>query len=239
MNKSLTTLYSSKWNGLIAAVKQEQFIKKPAHPLLIKVSDKYIQAKVKVLIVGQETDGWGKKGKDFATNPSNVDELQSGYYQYLFEYAKKWNRPFWNRANFRFFDEQLKKHFNNDVCCVWSNLSKIGKDGRGKTTDQIADIENKYFAVHLDELEILKPNIIIFNTGHSRDDLLKSRFNAEFTETNSPYKKKQIAQVKFAGPNENILGYRTYHPNFRQGVKDRKNRNKAIIDLIESNFIAA
>jgi hypothetical protein len=91
----------------------------------------------------------------------------------------------------------------------------------------------------LEELEILQPNIIIFNTGHLRDDLLKSRFNTELIETNSPYEKKQIAQVNFTGPNENILSYRTYHPNFRQGVKDRKNRNKAIIDLIKSNFKSA
>ena len=54
MNQELKALYSHKWNNLIANSKDTD----ATYPLLIKVNEEYQNADIKVMIVGQETDGW-------------------------------------------------------------------------------------------------------------------------------------------------------------------------------------
>jgi len=54
MNKALEQLYRGKWNNLIENSKELR----TAYPLLIKVNEDYVNADIRVMIVGQETDGW-------------------------------------------------------------------------------------------------------------------------------------------------------------------------------------
>ena len=54
VNERLENLYSDKWQQLIENGKE----KEAANPLLIKVSNSYIEADLKVMIFGQETYGW-------------------------------------------------------------------------------------------------------------------------------------------------------------------------------------
>ena len=55
MNEKLKKLYESKWSKLIKSAKGSN----AAYPLLIKVDDNYQKADVRVMVVGQETAGWG------------------------------------------------------------------------------------------------------------------------------------------------------------------------------------
>ena len=56
MNQELENLYRSKWDSLLEVA--SGLPSKASNPLLIKVDQTYIDSDIKVMIVGQETDGW-------------------------------------------------------------------------------------------------------------------------------------------------------------------------------------
>ncbi|TPH15862.1 hypothetical protein [Litorilituus lipolyticus] len=242
MNEQLTNLYKAHWTTLLsnAAVLNNKNSKlQPSYPLLIKVNEKYENAKIKVMVVGQETDKWHGL---LVKNNLSIDDLMNCYLRYfqnvLIGKHKEINRrAFWNRKNFKYFKGRLEREFGKEnIGFVWSNLSKIGKNSRGKVTEEINHLETESFSVHLQEIEILKPDIIIFNTGNNRDHLLKERFEVNLLYAGYSTSKKEIAQVLFPEQYHHIISYRTFHPNARIHGKTRKDRNRYIADQIIKNF---
>ena len=241
MNEELLKLYNEYWPTLVsnaALLSDESDKRQPSHPLLIKVNEKYENAKIKVMIVGQETDGWCESMIGSERSPDGIANI---YFNYFYETTKKAakaknKRPFWNKSNFKYFKDGLEKELGSDnVGFIWNNLSKIGKNSRGATTKKINKLEGESFSVHIQELDILKPDVIIFNTGSDRDYLLKQRFNVTLSNTHYADTKKEVAKVGFSGKHEKIISFRTFHPNARAYVKTRRARNTYIIEqVIES-----
>lgn len=206
MNKALEQLYRKKWDTLI---KHSEGLK-AAHPLLIQVSDDYIDADLRVMIVGQETDGW--IGELFE-NEKPIEYVQEKYFNYLYSGKDKNKRAFWNRKNFKFFKEVLtKKYPSKKVELIWNNVSKIGKISRGKPTKDIEALEKNYLNVFNDEVNILQPNIIIFTSGNRATPLRHQKI--------SPTKKEPVSQVILEEHPE-IYALRSYHPNAK--IKGGKN----------------
>lgn len=178
MNNKLESLYSSKWTLLL---KEAQNIdSKAANPLLIKVNQSYIDADIKVMIVGQETDGWHGQLNE---GKLSVATLMNGYLDYFNQRTEngknRGKRAFWNRKNYRFFEERISSYFSNQsVSFVWNNISKIGKDGRGKPSPAIRKLERTCFNIFAEEFAILKPDIVIFTTGSTRDSYIKHHFGS-------------------------------------------------------------
>ncbi|EHN68528.1 hypothetical protein [Aliivibrio fischeri] len=176
MNQDLENLYSSKWGSLLEAA--SVLPSKAASPLLIKVEQAYIDSDIKVMILGQETDGWyGQLNAGKAT----VENLMDGYFNYFYQVSghgeNRGKRAFWNRKNFRFFEEKLTEYFSGkSVSFIWNNISKIGNDGRGKPSPSIRKLEREYFNILAEEFAILKPDIVIFTTGSTRDSFIKHHF---------------------------------------------------------------
>jgi len=180
MNEALEKLYSSMWDDLKNIAIKENL--KSASPLLIKVDEKYVKSDVKVMVVGQETDGWFGV---FSEKLHSVDVLMNGYYDYFYKISKdgkkQSSRPFWNKKNFGFFENKLKSYFEiegRSVEFVWSNISKIGNVGGRVPSSSVRKVERKFFNVFRKEVEILNPDIIIFTTG-SRDGFIKHHFGKE------------------------------------------------------------
>jgi hypothetical protein len=175
MNNQLKALYQSKWNDITNAVSQLEV--KAASPLLIKVSDEYYHADIRVMVVGQETDGWHGC---FNEKQKSVSELMDSYYDYFYKISlngrKRTKRAFWNNKNFSFFEKSIKAE-GKSVSFIWNNISKIGNMGRGRPHPNIKKIERESFNVIRSEIEILKPNLIIFTTG-KRDEYIKFHFGA-------------------------------------------------------------
>ncbi len=239
INEKLKALYKGKWKDLTSEADKIKEVK-PAHPLLIKVNDNYEKADIKVMIFGQETFGW--HGEFF--NGKDINFLMDDYdcylnnntqdYFYKGRVKRKNKRTFWNRSNFKYFQEQLNQHFESkSVEFLWNNLSKIGKNGKGKQTNDIEALENKYFNVIKEELKILQPDVIIFVTGPTRDKLLKNKLNIQLEQCSTQYKTRQLAKVIFNDVDKEILAFRTYHPRYRAG---RKNRNSEILNLIIEKY---
>lgn len=238
MNDQLLDLYNRYWPDLVEAAKAFENTaksKQPSNPLLIKVDEGYESAKLKVMIVGQETDKWKQTFKD---NPCSVAALMGGYYDYFQKVLvgkdkKISNRRFWNRSNFRYFKENLEREFGkNNIGYVWNNLSKIGKNSRGQVTPDIEALESDYFNVLSQELRILKPDVIIFNTSYTRDCQLAEKLCVTIEDAGYSENKKAIAKVNFEQGYQHIIAYRTFHPNARAHVTSRKDRNSYITQKI-------
>jgi len=246
-------LYNENYNKLISEYKKikNNLKVQPANPLLIKVRQEYEDADIKVIICGQETDCWNVKLGD---KRSDVKFLMNDYEAYFYNdqdffnenevynddnysksggrLKKKRQRSFLNRCNFKLFEEQLKGHFKDKkVSFIWNNLSKIGKNARGKATKEIECLENNNFNVLKQELDILNPYIVIFTIGPSREHVIRNKFDANITNAISEYKVRVIGKVEIK--DKDILAIRTYHPNYRKGVKAI---NKAVLEYIKDNF---
>jgi len=221
MNEELKQLYAKKWNNLIINAKGTD----AAYPLLIKVSEEYQNAEIKVMIVGQETDGWCGVLEE---NKKNIDSVQETYFNYLYKNNKDKNRrAFWNKKNFKYFQEELINIFSSKkVAFIWNNISKIGKKSRGKPTSKIENLEKQYFDVFEEELKILKPNIIIFTIGNRIIPIEHNKLR--------PIKEEPVAQIEFK-KYPDIIAIRTYHPN-AQIKGGKKNFKKDILKIIKSRI---
>lgn len=223
MNDDLKKLYESKWNELLNNATDDA-----THPLLIQINGEYENADIKVMIAGQETDGWGGNLKGTI---SDVCKLMDKYKEYLYSDGKKNKknrRPFWNRKNFRYFQEKIPKIYENKtVSFVWNNVSKIGKTTRGKSSKETQMLEKEYFTgVFEEELKILKPNIIIFRTG---DRAIQVNHKEICSVREKPVEKIELTSFP------DIFAVRTYHPNAKiEGGK--KEHKKEIINLIKTQY---
>jgi len=212
MNKKLNKLYNSKWEEYDSELqkiwKDESLLKKPTNPLLIKIDDEedFINSELKVMIFGQETNGWYE-------NSNDIESITNEYSNFFGtgNCYKKHRGQFWNGVN-RFQTLLQEKYPSKKIRIVWNNIVKTGRsDGRGMPPNYIYEIERKSFSVIIDELTIIKPNVVIFLTGPNYDWVIKDNFGLLHYESLSPYSKRQLSKVRLESVN---FCFRTYHPNY-------------------------
>lgn len=95
---------------------------------------------------------------------------------------------------------------------LWNNIVKVGKHGdKGFPPDYIYEIERDHFNVITEELNILKPNIVLFFTGPNYDSVIADNFGEIEYKAIEPFSQRELAKLKlFDIP----FVFRTYHPNF-------------------------
>jgi len=220
MNQKLTKLYQSEWDDLILNSKSTD----ATYPLLIKVGKEYQDADIRIIIVGQETDGWCGILEE---NKKSIIDAQNTYFNYFYKSKDKNRRPFWNRKNFKYFQEQLSEKLSpKKVAFIWNNISKIGKNSRGKPTKIIENLEKNNFNVFEEELNILQPHIIIFTIGNRAIPLQHKKYKL--------YEDRYIFEVKLTNY-PHIIAVSTYHPNARiKGGK--KEIKKDIVNFIVQRY---
>ncbi|WP_136798706.1 hypothetical protein [Desulfosediminicola ganghwensis] len=236
MNEQLRELYQK--NYPIVAKEVKSIKSEACSPLLVKVNEEYINSEVKVIIFGQETDGWYGC---FNETQHDIDKLMSGYHDYLRKISpngkKRSKRAFWNGKNFAYFERNLILDGKRPEF-IWNNISKIGNLGRGKPEEDIRRLERAYFNVIREEVEILSPDLIIFTTG-KRDGYIKHHFgnSSEFIpklylEDGAMVRESSnlIAEVKLE-LFPDILAIRVEHPN------RRSLRNSIILDVIQQCWL--
>jgi hypothetical protein len=128
------------------------------------------------MIVGKETYGWsiGKNLpylKDGIENQTIVETLLRQYKG--FELGKQLNSPFWQ------FSRKLNQEFNkSNRAFIWNNISKVDENMTTPKWDILkglsADVNNPIIKT---EIEILKPNVIVFLTGSVPESHLRNVFN--------------------------------------------------------------
>ena len=257
INEKLEQLYNEHFEKAKRAYadKKSQGNFKIANPLLLKISEKeYEESDLKVMIYGQETYGWFDKTtalKDIETLKDSQWESVHEYdmaetaqefgnvslKQLMYEYdkylkhaiRKKQKRTFWNNG-FNYFVKRLSEGYKKPYF-MWNNISKFGKINETGMTNEIRNFERGYFPVVSKELEILKPDIVIFLTGPSRDVDIKANFKDvtfKSINTKEPIVSKD-GKTCYSMPELVVFqelpdtkAIRLYHPNYFGGYNQVK-----------------
>jgi hypothetical protein len=213
MNRELQKIYREKWDvfseKLNEVLSDNSKELKPTNPLLLFVDEEnYLKSDLKVMIFGQETNDWEN---DFQNDINVSLNIYNDFYnsKNCFSYGGQ----FWN--GFNRFNSLLKGKFaNKRIEIIWNNVIKVGNSGRDKNypPEYIYKIEKEYFNVINDEINVLKPDIILFVSGPNYDKVIKnSLIDANFEALSDKFSARQIAKIEFKNHN-NI--FRTYHPNY-------------------------
>ncbi len=211
MNSFLTNLYSSKWDRLqteITRINSDNELEtKPTSPLLLLVDNEaeFSSADIRILIFGQETNGWYEMDDTIEGISNNYDKFFNGGDCYSY------GGQFWNGFN-RFIKALQEKYPNKTIKPIWNNIVKIGcNDRKGFPPDYIYEMERQHFSVIKEELNILKPNIVLFFTGPNYDGIIADNFGKLSYKALTPFSERQISKVQLDGV---AFAFRTYHPNY-------------------------
>ena len=196
MNDALLDLYHLNWMALNQIRRNDKDI---SWPLLIKVPPEYALAKRRLVIVGQQTYGWDhfdgnqEDPVHWLTEAYAAFALGQGYHA----------SPFWQASH------QLYESLNPDGApCgfIWSNLIKVDQNA----CRPMQTVEEAVCAIGLvpAELQILEPDVIVFFTGPSYDDRLRSTFpTLRFIELTEALKRLEHPSLPYHS-------YRTPHPKY-------------------------
>lgn len=237
---------------------------KPALPLLLWLHDceAYEKADIKVMIFGRETNNWNDRAhrmyypnytynfgletsEDIQNEISGRHDVQPEIYGICDIYDEYQNKdeapqtPFTKKKDV--FVDMLKTALPaKRVECIWNNIHKVGKGAdsnghcRGLPTSEIQEIVKSRFNVIPDEIDILKPDIIIFLTGKEADNAImntfgigKDKFIPVSTDPEIFLDRVNIPGIKYAA--------RTIHPSelYKPNTYFIKHFNTLIEDIAQ------
>jgi len=233
INEQLKELYITKFSEgtpcFLQQLREKRRLdnkkERPAYPLLLKINEEnYHNADLRIMTFGQETNSWEHEvNSELIPIDQSIDFIEETVVTFMDHYNRFLNdkltkkgkkSPFWNAHS-----KILKKLKNSKVEIVWNNIYKIGNKSKNhnKPHSNIRQMENASFDVISKEIEILKPDVLIFFTGPNYEKRVNKKFQInKMIEVSSDISKSELA--KFFLEN-GILSYRTYHPNYLQRKK--------------------
>lgn len=243
MNKELNK-YQKEWLVKIF----EPYIKENpntniSYPFFTGVSEQYVDSNKRIMIIGQETNGWNIYKPDWTIEDSRKWTVDYLGYQLKYctdaEHKEKFGRrnssPFWS-----FF----KVFSNEGIVPCWNNVDKAQRNICGKTaslTEEIEMVLNQKLP-HINktllqkEIEILMPNTIVFITGPSYRVTMEKALDLK-ENTLLEYEPTpdngcvDISNVVNLG----IPTFWTYHPRYIASSKNTLSRDK-IVEKIKESF---
>lgn len=200
-------------------------------PLLLSVPPAYINAERRILVFGQETNGWEWTGnlrdrysmyqvdypyrdvrtlQDFLDNDDSVEALCWGYRE--FDFAR--NQPVTRRSPFWQAFREIQGWRGAGL--IWNNLSRCDYYG-GPVVTAPADLQTRLSECQRElvakELAILQPHLCLFVTGPNYDNFLSEVFpKCELTQLVEGVPIRQLARINHLYLPEN--SFRTYHPRY-------------------------
>lgn len=184
-------------------------------PFLVAATPAYLAAPIRLIVVGQQTNGWDHGGIDgphaFASRVDAVKLLMEGYEMFAFaEGRRSGSGPFW-----RFHREVAANLGMTPAAIMWLNLIRCDANG-ASPIDTPAEQPVKNFQHQLlrKELAILDPNAVVFLTGPSYDDILADEIQpATWSAVSDHMPMRRLARLTANQP-FNPLMLRTYHPSY-------------------------
>ncbi len=204
MNKQLKELYSDKLEKLdtLFTDKEKSYLSKP---FLLKTYKDFNVSGKKIMIFGQEPHIWGKLHE---FKYEQIDELMDKYEnllnnKILFKNKLKGRSCFLQRLI------KVKNNLKEDsIQIIWNNLLKFNKNGKSaKKNKKVVDLSIELVKK---EIEILKPNFFLFQTGPQYDFLIKKLFDN--IDDSKVIVKKRLWKFKV----DNKLALRINHPCTRR-----------------------
>ena len=198
-------------------------------PFFTGVSDEYEKADKRIMIVGQETYGWNLYSYDCKIETSqqwSIDYLRSQLH-YSTNYEIN-NSQFWH------FFRAIRKE--NIVPC-WNNIDKAQRNINGKTKALTVKIErelNKNLpdsdqTIFQREIEITKPDVIVFVTGPSYHITMETAMNLDKKTLQNIRPTLQTPCVDISAvTNLGVPTFWTFHPTYIA-----RNKNLCRDDIID------
>jgi len=217
----------------------------------------YTDADIKVMVFGQEPNKWmaddeSVKEGDFTSKkqfyagsqPESV-ECVMGIYEnqysiYNFDetgrilYFQKNNNTFPNLGCNNFTSQLYEKLSNKIIACIWNDISKLATtDGKPIKSD-VHNIEKEHFNVIPLEIELLKPDVIVFLTGCESNYIIEKYPNVIFEPVCEEYRVEDVAKV--CGIPNVKFAYRTWHPGayYKSGKPYYRYVESIVADVIKN-----
>ena len=195
-------------------------------PLLLSPHPKWSKCPTKLLIVGQETNGWGSNAtsngpstaldtlEEFASSSDGVSSMVSAYKAFGFARTyRNRNSAFW-RA-FRYLEGDVAEA---PCSAMWTNLFKVDVSGSVVKNCKIKHrrlLRAAQSGLLAEEIRFLKPQIVVFFTGpHYDDELIDAFPDAILTPLLPSRDAREAALVHSAALP--VCSIRTYHPTYLQ-----------------------
>lgn len=217
MNKELN-VYQEEWFRTIF----EPYVN--AHPdacisspFFTGICDKYIASKKRIMIVGQQTNGWKIYKHDSCLQDSQqwtIDYLNRQLdYESNGEFKKN-NSPFWS-----FF----KDFSHENIIPCWNNIDKAQRNIKGESQPLTEEIEialNHVLPLSKKtlfqrEVEITKPNAVVFITGPSYQKTMETAMELNNNALTNFLPRVKQPCIDITDPAHlGIPAFWTYHPNY-------------------------
>ena len=221
--KRLENLYEKSLEGIhekISAYNDEHDRELDGPFLMSTREDLYSKAKVKILIVGQES----YRLKDRNNNESyDIIQLMENNIYVIEE--NHTNSPFWHTVVA--LNGILNPEFKERCCFFWTNVSKYSDNGGPLSPDEHKFIVEQTKNMLLDEIKIIEPDAVIFLSGPHYDDKIRIQFDGQlqFEIVSENITVRDFARVVHPSLPKN--SFRTYHPS--GGQRKRINYNQLIV----------
>ncbi len=205
MNEQLKELYKNKlekFDTLFTDKEKAQLSK----PFLLKTYKNFDARGKKIMIFGQEPHIWGKL---YEFEYKQIDELMEKYEKLLnnrilFKNKLKGRSCFLQRLI------KVKNNLKEDsIQIIWNNLLKFNKNGKSAKKNE--KVINLSIELVRKEIEILKPDFFLFQTGPHYDFLIKKLFSDNI-EDSKVIVKKRLWKFKV----DDKLALRINHPCTRR-----------------------
>ena len=238
LTKQLANLYEPKWNELKQQLDAKDI--KVQAPFMLGVALEHnnqggyvdeswwTDADLKVMVFGQEALNWPIPVSDDGVQIQSDDfvELYQRFYSdnYKGEYfltdsdnhlaKNKFFSMGFNGIMSGIKDFVLDKQYpDKKAAYLWNNISKLSLGGRKGVDSGIHDLEKEYFHVIPQEIEILKPDVLIFLTGPGQNayyNYIKENFKVKGSpKPLAGIDVDAVAKLDIEGIS---LAYKTYHP---------------------------
>lgn len=200
--EQLLSEYARRWPALRSALRGLAPPARLSFPLLVDID--VTQAVGGLLVVGQETKGWGDGDLSPDAEALPVANLLRYYAEWI---ADSYSSPFWNAVkalhgvlNLGAFPRGL----------AWTNVFKLDEEG-GPPTDRVADCLRSAFNLLPFELSVIRPAAVVLFTGRYDSHLSRMLEGVRF-ENVTGFTSAECSLVR-----HELLpkfSFRTYHPGF-------------------------
>lgn len=207
-------------------------------PLLLSIPDRWKKSNHRMLVIGQETMGWGfdpiHSWGDFKRMDNSVQTMVDGYRNFEFARHKPehHNSPFW--CAYRHFREVHGDEQDGvETSVLWTNLFRMSLDGcsiiKEGTSEEITQLADASRDVLLAELRVLGPTSVVFFTGPNYDRTIDAILPGLARHVVDGFDIRVLAQLVHA--DLPVKAWRTYHPAYL-----RRSKQWQVIDALANSI---
>ena len=215
VNQKLLKLFESKWEAVNKVYDALQEEEEWAVLHLACVPPNYEKMKYKILIVGQENNGYGYETEPKKSMLFTLDFQSNRYY----DNAPFFSFPYSFCASINDCDNEK---YSKKSYLAWVNLKEFSFETSSKKplNEKAQNIIDNEYNILEEEIKIINPDIVLFLTGPYYDYYIEKQLKGVEFKTVENYGIRQFARVEHEALPKN--SFRIYHPVYlrRRGLEN-------------------